>query len=114
MIEVNLNTVCGGYLAQEFEKSLPTALEAMKSSGKPVSMKIMVTFKPIKEMEQTFTAHAKFQTVLPVIEIGGFCQLASGGEGLVTESPVLELKAFTIEGAIAAAEEAEREAERRM
>lgn len=78
MIDLTLNTVCGGYLEQEFKRYLPMLLEAMQESKKAVSLNIKVTFKPIADMETTFTSHATIKPALPVREKGGFCQVIDG------------------------------------
>lgn len=78
MIDLTLDTVCGGYLEKEFKRYLPMLLEAMQESKKAVSLNIKVTFKPIADMETTFTSHATIKPALPVREKGGFCQVIDG------------------------------------
>lgn len=107
MIDVNLNTVCGGYLAQEFDKRLPELMRVVKETGKSASINIKVTFKPMKGMNTMFTSHATLRTSLPVEEHGGMCQIEDGR--LLTDSPLVQLDLpypdqVTIEEAIANAE----------
>ena len=107
MIDVNLNTVCGGYLAREFERRLPEAIEAVKKTGKAASLNIKVTFKPMEGMSTMFTSHATVKAALPVEEHGGMCQLEDGK--LQTDTPTIQLNLpfpaqRTIEDAIAEAE----------
>lgn len=87
MIDLTLDTVCGGYLEKEFRRQLPMVLETMQESGKAVSLNIKVTFKPVAGMETTFTSHATVRPSLPVREKGGFCQIVDG-KPMVDPEPI--------------------------
>lgn len=89
MIELTLDTVCNGQLVQEFADAIPKMVEAVQATQKAASVTLKVTLKPIKGMTSTFTTHVKSQVSLPVVEHGGFAQLADGK--LITESPILQI-----------------------
>ena len=78
MNELTLDTICDGHLAEEFKRYLPALMESIQETGKPASLNIKLTFKPVKDMDTMFTAHAKVRPSLPVKEKGSFFQWAGG------------------------------------